>query len=84
LNGRDHLEDLGVDGKIILKFFLKNLVSRSWVRCSWIRVGFIGNESSVSLRTRRANYNFIKKDVIKEEVQNQFRAILGPNSTSDY
>jgi hypothetical protein len=35
---RDHLEDVGVDGKIILEWILGNGV-KVWSVCIWLRVG---------------------------------------------
>jgi hypothetical protein len=32
VKGRDHLEDLGIDGRIILKSFIKKLDVRMWLR----------------------------------------------------
>jgi hypothetical protein len=37
LRGRDHLEDLVVDGKVILKFIFKWDV-RSWTGFIWLRI----------------------------------------------
>jgi hypothetical protein len=38
LRTRDHLEDLGVDGKIIRKWILRSGM-RAWNRLNWIRTG---------------------------------------------
>jgi len=43
LNERDHLEDLGVDGRIILKWILNMMGGAYWinlvqVRCTWLPV----------------------------------------------
>jgi len=35
LKGRDHLEDIHIDGRIILKWFLNNV----WTRFMWLRIG---------------------------------------------
>jgi hypothetical protein len=42
LKGRDHLEDLGVDGKIILKWILRKVGKKLWTRCIWLRIGTSG------------------------------------------
>jgi hypothetical protein len=42
LNGRDHLEDLAVDGKIILEWILKKQVGRVWTGFIWLRIGTSG------------------------------------------
>jgi hypothetical protein len=39
LNGGDYLEDLGVDGKIILEWIVGKLGRRLWTRCIWLRTG---------------------------------------------
>jgi hypothetical protein len=37
LMGRDHLEDLAVDGKIILEWILEKLGGDLWTRFIWLR-----------------------------------------------
>jgi len=36
------LEDLGVDGKIILEWILEKQGAKVWTKCIWIRVGTNG------------------------------------------
>jgi hypothetical protein len=42
LKGRDHSEDLGEDGRIILKLILKTWLGRVWTGFIWLRIGTIG------------------------------------------
>jgi hypothetical protein len=42
LKGRDDLEDLGVDGKIILERVLRKQDGRLWTGCTWLRTGTSG------------------------------------------
>jgi hypothetical protein len=42
MKGRDHLEDLGVDGKIILEWFLGKYGMKLWTGCIWVRIGTSG------------------------------------------
>jgi hypothetical protein len=42
LTERDHFEDLGIDGRIILKLFLRKSVRRVWTEVIWFRRGTIG------------------------------------------
>ena len=42
LDGRNHLEDLGVDGWIILKLIYKTLDGEAWTRLIWLRTGTDG------------------------------------------
>jgi hypothetical protein len=39
MNGRDHLEFLGVEGWIILKWIIKKSVGRVWTELNWFRIG---------------------------------------------
>jgi len=39
LRGRDHLEDLGLDGKIILEWIFRNWDMGVWTGSSWLRIG---------------------------------------------
>jgi hypothetical protein len=41
LRGRDQLEDLGIDEKIILKFILGKQGWRMWIGFTWLTVGFL-------------------------------------------
>jgi hypothetical protein len=40
LKKRDHLEDMHIDGGIILKFILKECNERMWIEFSWLRIGY--------------------------------------------
>jgi hypothetical protein len=50
--GKNHLEDLGVDGRIILECILRKQGEKVWTRCLWFRIGLVadscelGNEPS--------------------------------------
>jgi hypothetical protein len=37
--GRDHVRDLGVDGRIILKWILKKCGVKVWTGLIWLRIG---------------------------------------------
>jgi hypothetical protein len=37
--GKKHLEDLDVDGKIILKWFFKSWLEEAWTGLLWLRIG---------------------------------------------
>jgi hypothetical protein len=39
LKGRDHLGDLVVDGRIILKYMLNTQGARVWAGSFWLRIG---------------------------------------------
>jgi hypothetical protein len=56
LKGRDHLEVLGVDGKIILEWIVGKCGGKMWSGCIWLRTGTSGefsehgNEPSGSIK----------------------------------
>jgi hypothetical protein len=42
LKGRDHSEEVGVDGNIILERILGNWGAKVWTGCIWFRIGTSG------------------------------------------
>jgi hypothetical protein len=38
LKGRDHSEELGIDGKIILEWILEEESEKVWTGFSWLRI----------------------------------------------
>jgi len=39
LGEKDHLQDLGVDGRTAVNCILKEYVRRAWIRLIWLRIG---------------------------------------------
>jgi hypothetical protein len=39
LREREHSEDLGVDGRIILEWILRKYGGKLWTGCIWLRIG---------------------------------------------
>jgi hypothetical protein len=48
LKGRDHLEDMGLDEKMILEWILEKQGGKGWTGVIWLRIGTSGG----LLRTR--------------------------------
>ena len=42
LRERDHLEDLSVDGRLILKLFIGKWDGEEWTELIWLRIGTVG------------------------------------------
>jgi hypothetical protein len=42
LNGRDHVEDLGIDGRIILECIVRKQSGKIWAGFIWLRIGTSG------------------------------------------
>jgi hypothetical protein len=42
LKGRDHSEDIEVDGRIILEWILGKKGGNAWTEFIWLRIGFGG------------------------------------------
>jgi hypothetical protein len=42
LRERDHLKDLGVDGRIICKWIIKKLGDGKWTGLKWLRIAVDG------------------------------------------
>jgi hypothetical protein len=40
--GKNHSEDLVVDGRILLEWLLEKQGGRVWIRCIWLRIGSSG------------------------------------------
>jgi hypothetical protein len=42
VKGRDHLLDLGMDGRILLECILLKYGGKVWTGCIWLRIGTSG------------------------------------------
>jgi hypothetical protein len=42
LKGKDHSEDLGIEGKIILEWILGKLGGKVWPGCIWLKISASG------------------------------------------
>jgi hypothetical protein len=42
LEGRNNLEDLGVDGRVVLEWIIRKYNGEAWTGCVWFRIGTSG------------------------------------------
>jgi len=52
------LEDLEVDGRVILKQILKKSIRRAWSELIWLRIGAVVN-AAMNLRIPKNGWNFV-------------------------
>jgi hypothetical protein len=73
LKGTDHSVDIGIDGRLILKWILRELDGRVWTGFIWLRMGLVmcscehSNEPSVTVKGMvyfyyLSDYQLHKKD----------------------
>jgi hypothetical protein len=56
VKGRDHSEDLGIDGKIILEWMLGKQDEKAWTGCIWFRIGTNGQALVNTVMNLRVAY----------------------------
>jgi hypothetical protein len=60
-NGRDHFEDLGREGKVILEWILRKLGGKVWTGCIWLRIGSGSALVNTILQVPKRKGNFLTR-----------------------
>jgi hypothetical protein len=65
LKGRDHLDDLGIDGSVILKLVLGKEGEKLWAGFIWVRIGTNDRNPFITTFTRAREFHNQLSDMTK-------------------